>query len=67
MGIESGLDCDLSSAYPKIRDVYTPCCLVPGASVWRKNEVVEDYSIVAFGIHKNLRQLDVHNKVFRGL
>lgn len=55
----------VSPAYPKIRDVYTPCCVVPGASVRRKKEAVTDYSIVVSGIHENLGQLDVHNKVFR--
>lgn len=55
----------LPSAYPKIRDVYTPCCVVPGVSVRGKNEAAIVYSIVVSRVHKDLRQLDVHNKVFR--
>lgn len=57
----------LPSTYPKIRDVYTPCWVASGARVCRKKEAATNYSIVAFGVHENLGQLDVHNKVFRVL
>lgn len=35
--------------------------------MWRKKEAATNYSIVVFGVHGNLGQLDVHNKVFRVL